>query len=97
MKKNLSEIKMECADLTELVKTKERMLEDQMQQIAALKQLLIDKDEELNESGEAKNKYRDFYEDKLAIEIEATERAKAKQEDLQIRLNEVEDENENLR
>ena len=43
---------------------------------------MIDKDEELNESGDAKNKYRDFYEDKLAIEIEATERSKAKQEDL---------------
>ena len=97
MKKNLSDLKIESGDLAELVKTKERMLEDQMQQIAALKQQLVDKDEELNESGDAKNKYRDFYEDKLAIEIEATERAKAKQEDLQIRLNEVEDENENMR
>ena len=55
---------------------------------------MADKDDELNEQGDAKNKYRDFYEDKLAIEIEATERAKSKQDDLQIRLNEVEDENE---
>ena len=31
MKKNLSDLKIECGDLTELVKTKERMLEDQMQ------------------------------------------------------------------
>ena len=70
------------------------MLEDQVQQITVLKNQLADKDDELNEQGDAKNKYRDFYEDKLAIEIEATERAKAKQDDLQIRLNEVEDENE---
>ena len=68
-----------------------------MHQITNLKQQLVDKDDELNEQGDAKNKYRDFYEDKLALEIEATERAKGKQEELQIRLNEVEDENENLR
>ena len=73
------------------------MLEDQVQQITVLKNQLADKDDELNEQGDAKNKYRDFYEDKLAIEIEATERAKAKQDDLQIRLNEVEDENEQMR
>ena len=73
------------------------MLEDQVQQITVLKNQLADKDDELNEQGDAKNKYRDFYEDKLAIEIEATERAKAKQDDLQIRLNEVEDENEQVR
>ena len=73
------------------------MLEDQVQQITVLKNQLADKDDELNEQGDAKNKYRDFYEDKLAIGIEATERAKAKQEDLQIRLNEVEDENEQVR
>ena len=58
------------------------MLEDQVQQITVLKNQLADKDDELNEQGDAKNKYRDFYEDKLAIEIEATERAKAKQDDL---------------
>ena len=54
------------------------MLEDQLNQINNLKSQLADKDDELNEQGDAKNKYRDFYEDKLAIEIEATERAKAK-------------------
>ena len=90
-------MKIENEDLGELLKTKERMLEDQLSQIAQLKQQMSDKEEDVREMGDAKAKYRDFYEDKLAIEIEATERAKAKQEDLQIRLNEVEDENENLR
>ena len=47
--------------------------------------------------GDAKSKYRDFYEDKLGIEIEATERAKAKLEDANLRLQEMEDEIENLR
>ena len=36
--------------------------------------------------GCAKNKYRDFYEDKLGVEIEATERAKAKLEDANQRI-----------
>jgi len=51
----------------------------------------------MREVGDAKNKYRDFYEDKLGIEIEATERAKAKLEDANARLQEMEDENENFR
>ena len=40
-----------------------------------------DKDEDVRELMDAKNKYRDYYEDKLGVEIEATERAKAKLED----------------
>lgn len=46
---------------------------------------------------DAKNKYRDYYEDKLGIEIEATERAKAKLEDSNQRLLELEEECDNLR
>lgn len=38
-----------------------------------MKQQLNDKDEEFNEQGYAKNKYSDIYENKLVIEIEATE------------------------
>lgn len=73
------------------------MLEDQLNQINQLKHQLADKDEDVRELGEAKSKYRDFYEDKLGIEIEATERAKAKLEDANQRLQELEDECDNLR
>lgn len=93
----MSEIKIENEDLIELLKTKEHMLEDQLSQIGALKQQIGDKEEDMREMGDAKSKYRDFYEDKLGIEIEATERAKAKLEDANLRLQEMEDEIENLR
>ena len=56
-----------------------------------------DKDEDVRELMDAKNKYRDYYEDKLGVEIEATERAKAKLEDANQRLQELEDETEGLR
>ena len=51
----------------------------------------------MRELMDAKNKYRDYYEDKLGVEIDATERAKAKFEDANQRLQELEDEAENLR
>ena len=56
-----------------------------------------DKDEDVRELMDAKNKYRDYYEDKLGVEIEATERAKAKLEDANQRVQELEDETEGLR
>ena len=93
----MSELKIENEDLIELIKTKERMLEDQMTQINQLKQTMGDKEEDIREMGDAKNKYRDFYEDKLGIEIEATERAKAKLEDADQRLQELIEECENQR
>ena len=52
-----------------------------MQQINSFKHQMTEKEDDVRELGEAKSKYRDFYEDKLSIEIEATERAKAKLED----------------
>ena len=65
----------------ELLKTKERMLEDQLSQITQHKKQLVEQEEDVKELNDAKGKYRDFYEDKLAIEIEATERAKQKLDD----------------
>ena len=57
----------------------------------------MEKEEDVRELGDAKSKYRDFYEDKLGIEIEATERAKAKLEDANQRLQELEEDCEGLR
>jgi len=82
----LAEIRIENEDLIELIKTKERMLEDQSNQINSLKISLNEKEEDMREMGDAKNKYRDFYEDKLGVEIEATERSKAKLEDANQRI-----------
>lgn len=56
-----------------------------------------DKDEDVRDLMDAKNKYRDYYEDKLGVEIEATERAKAKLEDTNQRVQELEDETDGLR
>lgn len=56
-----------------------------------------EKEEDVRELMDAKNKYRDYYEDKLGVEIDATERAKAKFDDANQRLEELEDEAENLR
>ncbi len=57
----------------------------------------MEKEEDVREVGDAKAKYRDFYEDKLGIEIEATERAKAKLDDASQRLQELEEDCEGLR
>ena len=93
----MNDLKIENEDLVELIKTKERMLEDQISQIQQFKQQVGEKEEDMREMGDAKNKYRDFYEDKLGMEIEATERAKGKLEDANQRLQELEDECENMR
>ena len=79
------------------MKTKERMLEDQLNQINQMRSQMGEKEEDVRELMDAKNKYRDYYEDKLGVEIDATERAKAKLDDANQRLQEVEDEVENLR
>ena len=87
----------ESEELLELVKTKDRMLEDQGNQIQQLKKEIQEREDDLLGREDAKRKDRDFYEDKLALEIDSTERAKSKLEDAQIRLQELEEENENLR
>ena len=73
------------------------MLEDQLNQIAHLKAQIADREEDVRELVEAKSKHRDYYEDKLGVEIDATERAKAKLEDANQRLLDLEEECDNLR
>jgi len=76
------DLKVECDDLSELLKTKDRMLEDQLQQIQKLKQQLQDRTEELKSQDDNKAKYREYYDDKLAAEIEEADRQKARADDL---------------
>jgi hypothetical protein len=87
-------LKIECEDLSELIKTKERMLEDQLSQIMHLKSQLTEKEDEINQASDSKAKYREYYDDKLAQEIEEAERAKARADELNQRVGDLEDENE---
>lgn len=73
------------------------MLEDQLSNIGKLKEVLADKEEEISQLQESKQKYRDFYDDKLSQEYEETERQKTKTDEQGARAQELEDENENLR
>lgn len=70
----VTELKVECDNLSELVKTKDRMLEDQLQQIQKQKQQMSEKLEEMQQDNESKAKYREYYDDKLAQEIEEADR-----------------------
>jgi chromosome segregation ATPase len=97
LREEVADLKVECDDLSELVKTKDRMLEDQLQQIQKLKQQLQDKADEMQQADDSKAKYREYYDDKLAQEIEEADRQKSRAEDLQLRLQEAEDELDQLR
>ncbi len=57
--------RVESEDLSDLLQTKDRMLEDQNIVIANQKKLVKEKEEEIKQLTESKGKYRDFYDDKL--------------------------------
>lgn len=61
-------------ELSDLIKTKDRMLEDQNIAIAELKETIKERDEEIKRNAESKGKSRDQYEDRLAQEYEETEK-----------------------
>ena len=55
-----------------------------------MKEKQKEKDDEVKQLAESKNKYRDFYDEKLQQEYEETEKARAKAEDLQNQLQNLE-------
>jgi len=61
----LEDSRNEVDDLSDLIKTKDRMLEDQSIVIAGFKEKIKEKEEEIKSIIESKNKNRDFYEKKL--------------------------------
>jgi hypothetical protein len=61
----LEDSRNEVDDLSDLIKTKDRMLEDQNIVIAGFKEKIKEKEEEIKSIIESKNKNRDFYEKKL--------------------------------
>ena len=68
--------------MSDLVKTKDRMLEDQNIVIADYKEKLKERDEEIKQLNEGKSKYRDFYEEKLQQEYEESEKARQAKEEM---------------
>lgn len=65
LKRECEDLRVESEDLSDLLKTKDRMLEDQNIVIANQKKLVKEKEEEIKQLTESKGKYRDFYDDKL--------------------------------
>ena len=83
LKRELEEARVESDDLSEILKTKDRMLEDQNIAIENLKRHNKEKDEEIKQLNESKGKYREFYDEKLQQEYEETEKARAKADEAQ--------------
>ena len=65
LKRECEDARVEVDDLSDLIKTKDHMLEDQNIVIANLKEKQKEKDEEVKQLAESKQKYRDFYDEKL--------------------------------
>lgn len=80
-----------------MIKTKDRMLDDQAQSIADHKEGLQDRDAEIQHLNENKAKQRDYYEDKLEQQREDAERHYRKEtEELQLRADQQEEEIQDL-
>lgn len=86
LKRECEDARAEVEDLSDLVKTKDRMLEDQVITITDFKEKIKEKEEELKQLNESKNKYRDYYEEKLQQEYEENEKARTKTEEAQTQL-----------
>jgi hypothetical protein len=52
-------------ELREVLKTKDRMLDDKNEEMDELKKVIGEKDDEIDRMGENKNTFRDSLEDKL--------------------------------
>lgn len=82
LKRELEDSRIEIDDLSDLIKTKDRMLEDQNIVIAGFKEKVKEKDEELKQVIESKNKNRDFYEKKIQEEYDENEKQRLKTEEI---------------
>ena len=90
LKRECEDARVEVEDLSDLVKTKDRMLEDQVITITDFKEKIKEKEDEIKQLNDSKNKYRDFYEEKLQQEYEENEKARAKTEEAQGQLQNLE-------
>ena len=65
LKRECEDARVEADDLSDLLKTKDRMLEDQNIVISEIKDKNKDFTQEIKNLTDSKQKYRDFYEEKL--------------------------------
>jgi chromosome segregation ATPase len=89
LRRELELAQSDVDELSDLIKTKDRMLEDQNIVIAELKEKIKERDEEIKQNADSKGKYRDFYEDKLQQEYEESEKLRAAKEDAIAELNQL--------
>ena len=66
LRKDIDELRAEVDDLAELVKVKDRMLDDQNMSMSHMKAALKQKDDELMNQSEKQGKYHAKYEDRIA-------------------------------
>lgn len=86
LKRELDEARVEADEMGDVIKMKDRMLDDQNVTISNMKQVMKQKEEEIGTLGEAKAKYRGFYEDKLQQAYDEADRSKQRSEDLEARV-----------
>ena len=65
LKRECEDARVEAEDLSDLLKTKDRMLEDQNIVISEIKDKNKELTAEIKNLSDSKQKYRDFYEEKL--------------------------------
>lgn len=90
LKSEVEDARVEIEDLTDLLKTKDRMLEDQNIVISDTKEKNKEKDAETKTLTESKQKYRDFYEEKLQVEYDEGDKLRARNDDLVQQLQQIE-------
>jgi len=66
------------------------MLEDKNIVIEEMKEKIKEKEQEIKQLTESKQKYRDFYEEKLQVEYDEADKLRARNDDLYARADEAE-------
>ena len=98
LREELERAKADCDEFEQLVKTKEKMLDDQITTINSLKAIISKKEKEIKFMNEEKenDSVKIYYENKLEEEYEKNHRLKEKNKQLSEQLQYCEEENEKL-
>lgn len=96
LRKEVDDLRGEIEELSDLVKVKDRMLDDQNIGISQLKQQLKGKDEEMLRLEERQGKQLSRQDDKVAQANEEAERQRQRADDCQFRIQELEEELDSL-
>jgi chromosome segregation protein len=96
LRKETDELRAEVEDLAELVKVKDRMLDDQNVALSQAKQAAKQKDEELLTVQEKQGRHHSKYEDRIAEAQEEAERQRSRCDEMAYRIKDLEDELDQL-